>query len=49
VTRKRFSDFHVDRLMERAVILQQAGWRVVRPIYVDWFWRGYSIKMSRPG
>jgi hypothetical protein len=27
---------------------QEAGWTVERPIYVDWWWRGFSILMSKP-
>lgn len=42
-----FSSHNLDYLLKRAELMQYCGWKVVRPIYVDWFWRGYSI-MLRP-
>lgn len=45
---QRISDHNLDRLIARCVVLQRLGWKVVRPVHVDWFWRGYSIVMGPP-
>jgi hypothetical protein len=44
----RISHHDIDRLVEWGVVLSRRGWRVVRPVYVDWFWRGYSLIMEPP-
>lgn len=44
---KRLSDHNMDRLIDRAGDYHRAGWEVKEPIYVDWFWRGYSIIMEK--
>ena len=48
MTKRRISDHNIERLIERCVVLQRQGWRVVQPVYVDWFWRGYSIWLEQP-
>lgn len=44
----RISDHDIVRLLARYEALHKQGWRVVRPVYVDWFWRGYSIAIKPP-
>jgi hypothetical protein len=44
----RLSNHSLEALERRAVAYVKDGWRVERPVYVDWWWRGYSIKLSPP-
>ena len=46
MTTQRISDHNIERLIDRCVALQRQGWTLVRPVYVDWFWRGFSIIMK---
>jgi hypothetical protein len=42
----RISSHNLDYLEHRVYLMQILGYEVVRPVYVDWFWRGYSIEMK---
>lgn len=42
----RLSDHNLDYLIKLATLYSNMGYIVVKPIYVDWWWRGYSIIMK---
>jgi hypothetical protein len=44
----RISSPRLSLLEKRAALAIMLGYRVVRPIYVDWFWRGYSVVLQEP-
>lgn len=39
----RLSSHDVLELAHKTSVAFALGWKVERPIYLDWFWRGYSI------
>jgi hypothetical protein len=44
----RLSRHRLTLLLKLAELYVRSGWRVTRPIYVDWFWRGFSIDLEPP-
>ncbi len=40
---KRLSSHNLDLVIKKATLAQMLGYKIERPVYADWFWRGYSV------
>ena len=47
MTTRTFTDYNLHRLEGLAVQLQFEGWKVLRPVYVNWRC-AFAIRMQRP-
>lgn len=48
MTSRRISSHNLDLLIKKATLAQMLGYKIERLVYVDWFWRGYSIVLIPP-